>query len=148
MLERGNPGDWIGVPEALLSCPYLYDAVTEVQSDTLVFSISGFREIVKLESLRRFFLEYLAKSVYTLHAQIALNAPYLRLVYFLMTHSVAETSAGSIVRATQDEIAQSISTTRETVNKYLQELQRKGLVQTARGCIRIPETSALGEEIV
>ena len=49
--------------------------------------------------------------------------------------------------ATQDEIAKAIGTTRETVNRYLQELQRKNLLIVRRGQIDIPELDALQEEL-
>ena len=63
------------------------------------------------------------------------------------SQTLIEDESKKSLRATQDEIAQIIGTTRETVNKYLQELQRKGLVLINRGSIDILDIDALEIEV-
>ena len=62
-------------------------------------------------------------------------------------NSRAGTSVDAVLVATQDEVAKAISTSRETVNRYLQELQRKSLLAVHRGQIDIPEIEALQAEL-
>ena len=148
-IGNAESGDWLGLAESLLNCPYLYDAETTMETDALVFSTRSFREVAKISSMKDVFVEYLAKSVYTLHSQIELNAPYYRLIQYILANSpkMIGDESNKTLKATQDEIAQFIGTTRETVNKYLQELQRKGLILVNRGSIDILELDALQVEI-
>ena len=148
-IGNAEAGDWIGLSESLLNCPYLYDAETAVDTGAFVFSTRSFREVVKVGEMKDLFLEYLAKSVYTLHSQIELNAPYYRLVKYILTNCrrMVGNEPTILLKTTQDEIALVIGTTRETVNKYLQELQKKELVRVNRGSIEILNLDALQFEI-
>jgi CRP/FNR family transcriptional regulator, cyclic AMP receptor protein len=147
ILGKGGAGDWVGLTEFLVSCPYLYDAIAEEQTEALVYSAGAFHELIQSTELKDRLLRYLAKSVYLLHTQIEINSPYLRLVQHIMANCRQVDSGEVALMATQDEIAKAIGTTRETVNRYLQELQRKNLLIVRRGQIDIPELDALQEEL-
>ncbi len=141
-------GDWLGLAEILLGCPYMYDSVAETQTDVLAFSVSSFNDVMKIRGMKEFFLEYQAKSLYVLHSQIELNLPLHKLIQHVITYACRKPDGFSYLVATQDEIAQAIGTTRETVNKYLQSLQREGLLSVARGRIEIPKIDQLSEKLL
>ena len=141
-------GDWLGLAEILLGCPYMYDAVAETQTEVLTFSVKSFNEVLKIQGVKQYFLEFLARSLYLLHSQIELNLPLHKLIQHVITHACREPDGVCYLEATQDEIAQAIGTTRETVNKHLQSLQREGLLSVARGRIEIVQVDLLSEKLL
>jgi CRP-like cAMP-binding protein len=138
----------VGLAEILLRSPYLTDAIAETQTEVLVFSAKVFDEVMKISGMKEFFLEYLAKSLFILHSQIELNLPLPRLIRYVLVYSKINEDGSSSLAATQDEIARAIGVTRETVNKYLQNLQNEGLLCIGRGYIQIANREALDEKII
>ena len=147
VLGNGEAGDWVGLAEVLLECPYLNDTISDIRTEALAFTARAFDEVLKIKGMREIVLEYLAKSVYQLHSQIELNIPLPKLIRFIMNYAHTNEDGSCTLAITQDELAESIGVTRETVNRYLQTLQNEGLLRIGRGHIEVPDKKALGERI-
>ena len=143
VVGQAEQGDWIGIPEVLLSSIYLTDAVAEENTNTLVFSVNALEEAMKISAMKDFFLEYLAKSLYLLYSQIELNQPRPRIINYVLTHARKSDEGSAYLATTQEDIAQAVGATRETVNKHMNGLQADGLIQIQRGGIGIPDFEAL-----
>ena len=74
-----------------------------------------------------------------------LNQPAPRIVRFIATHAERRDDGSAYLEITQDELAQSVGVTRETVNKHLQGLQADDLIRIGRGRIDIPNYRILDE---
>ena len=148
VLGQLDEGDWVGLTEVLLGSPCLTDAIVEEKTEALVFSSKALGEVMKIPLMKDSFLEYLARSLFLLHSQIELNVPLPRIVRFVLARARRRSNGSACLITTQDEIAQAVGVTRETVNKYLQSLQDDGLIQVGRGRIDIPDCEALDERSV
>jgi CRP-like cAMP-binding protein len=145
---RGEEGDWMGIAEVLLGSPYLTDVIAEGRTEALVFSAKAVGEVLKISTMKDTFLQYLAKSLFLLHSQMELNLPLPRIIQYILVYSQRKDDGSAVLSVTQDEIAQAVGVTRETVNKYLQILQADGIIQVGRGNLQIPDCEALGERII
>jgi CRP-like cAMP-binding protein len=126
VLGKVEEGDWVGVVETLLSCPYLNDVIPSVQMEALAFSPPAFRGAMEVPGMKEALLEKMARAQYHLHTQIEFNTPMFRLLTFVLGHA---------------------QTSRETVNRYLQALQREALLCIGRGNLKIPDLSALEDRL-
>ena len=89
---------------------------------------------------------YMARSIFHLHSQIELNRAGPRMVRYILTHATnANNSSVATLEVTQEEIAHNVGLARETVNKYLRELQAAGMIVLRRGRIEIPDRETLAE---
>jgi CRP/FNR family cyclic AMP-dependent transcriptional regulator len=143
-LGRSGPGDWLGLAELLLDSPYLSDLVAEEHCMLAAFSRTGLGRLLELAGMRTFLLREMAKRYYTMHARFELVQPLDRLVRFLLDHLPGGAAAGSgEVAGTQEEIAEAIGATRETVNRHLQRLQDDKLVWVGRGVVKVVDAARL-----
>jgi len=143
-LGRSAPGDWLGLAELLLDSPYLSDLVAEEHCTLAAFSRTGLGRLQELAGMRTSLLNEMATRYYTMHARFELVQPLDRLVHFLLAHLPGGAGAGSgEVASTQEEIAEAIGATRETVNRHLQRLQDDGLVRVGRGVVKVVDAARL-----
>ena len=143
-LGRAAPGDWLGLAELLLDSPYLSDLVAEEHCTLAAFSRAGLGRLLELAGMRTFLLREMARRYCTLHSRFELVQPLDRLVHFLLAHLPGGAGAGSgEVASTQEEIAEAIGATRETVNRHLQRLQDDGLVRVGRGVVTVVDPARL-----
>jgi CRP/FNR family transcriptional regulator, cyclic AMP receptor protein len=138
-LGRASPGDWVGLAEILLDSPYLADQVAEEHCTLAGFGRVGLGRLLEVTGMRALLLREMAKRYYTLHARIELAQPVDRLLRFLLEHASGE----GAVAGTQEEIAEAIGATRETVNRHLQRLQDEELVKVGRGVVTIVDAGRL-----
>lgn len=99
-------------------------------------------EIARDPALAMMMVKYLARTVRVLSAQVdemAFRPAHQRIARFLLSLS----PSGGPVACTQDEIASSVSVSRVTVNRVLNEFARKGWVKTAYGSLTLLNTDAL-----
>jgi CRP-like cAMP-binding protein len=139
-MGRYGNGEWLGLAEVILGSPCLSDAIAEEPCALISFPRPGFERLLGLPGLERFFLQEMARRYYTLHSRIECNQPMDRLVSFLLGR--CGTADGEIV-CTQEEIAEAVGVTRETVNRHLGRLQEEGLVRIGRGSVRVVARDAL-----
>jgi CRP/FNR family transcriptional regulator, cyclic AMP receptor protein len=143
-LGRSVPGDWLGLAELLLDSPYLADQVAEEHCTLAAFGRVGLGRLLEIAGMRAVLLREMAKRYYTLHARIELAGPLDRLVRFLLDRSPGTADSGpAAVAGTQEEIAEAIGATRETVNRHLQRLQDEGLVKVGRGAVTVVDPARL-----
>jgi CRP/FNR family cyclic AMP-dependent transcriptional regulator len=142
-LGHSGPGDWLGLAELLLDSPYLSDLVAEEHCTLAAFSRTGLGRLLELAGMRESLLNEMAKRYYTMHARFELVQPLDRLVRFLIEHASADTGRAGEVACTQEEIAEAIGATRETVNRHLQRLQDEGLVRVGRGVVTVVDAARL-----
>jgi CRP-like cAMP-binding protein len=136
-LGRSTPGDWLGLAELLLDSPYLSDLMAEEHCTLAAFSRVGLGRLLELAGMRSFLLREMARRYYTLHSRFELVQPLDRLVRFLIEHASADAARAGDVACTQEQIAEAIGATRETVNRHLQRLKDDGLVQVGRGVVTV-----------
>jgi CRP/FNR family transcriptional regulator, cyclic AMP receptor protein len=142
-LGRFSPGDWLGLAELLLDSPYLSDVVAEEHCTLAAFGRAGLGRLLEVPGIRAFLLREMAKRYCTLHARIELVQPLDRLVRFLLEHAATAAGRPAEVARTQEEIAEAIGATRETVNRHLQRLQDDGLVRVGRGVVAVVDAARL-----
>ncbi len=135
-----SSGDWIGVAELLLSGPYMTDCIASESCEVLSFSKSGLNQLLCIPVIHRWFLDEMARRQYALFSRVELMRPIDRLIRYL---SEKDNAKNTIINCTQEEIAESIGTTRETVNRNLQKLQDEGLVRVGRGCVEVVDYEKL-----
>ena len=146
-LADAGLGDWIGLAELILNAPYLNDATARGHTRALAFSAAAFDRLIEVPGMRGLLMAKMARTIVSLHGRIELNAVLPRLVQHLLVHARDEGNGAGFVVGTQDEIAEAIGATRETVNKYLQRLQTQGLIALSRGRIDIPDLQALRDRL-
>lgn len=139
-MGRFGKGDWLGLAEALLGAPYLNDAIAEESCTVAGFPRPAFERLIELPGMRQFFLMELARRSYALHSRIECNHPMDRLIRYLRER--CEAPDGKIA-CTQEEIAEAVGATRETVNRHLARLQEEGLIRIGRGSVRVVAPDAL-----
>jgi len=146
-LGKSGRGVWIGVAEILLDSPYMTDSIAEETCVLLSFSRTAFDGLLRIPEVNDFILRELARRCCILHGRVSLNLPLGRLVNYLLSESApAPAGKGSlIVSKTQEEIAEAIGVTRETVNKHLGLLQSRGLISIGRGSITLIKPADLRE---
>jgi CRP/FNR family transcriptional regulator len=139
-MGRSGPGDWLGLAELLLASPFLNDTLAEESCEVARFERAGFERLLDMPGLRRFFLLEMARRYYALHSRIELNQPGDRLARFILERC---TAPGGEAACTQEEIAEAVGVTRETVNRHLGRLQEEGLVRIGRGSVVLVDRARL-----
>jgi len=142
-LGHSGPGDWLGLAELLLDSPYLSDLVAEEHCTLAAFSRTGLGRLRELAGMREVLMREMAKRYYTMHARFELVQPIDRLVHFLLEHTTDDAGRPGEVMSTQEQIAEAIGATRETVNRNLQRLQDDGLVRVGRGMVTVVDAARL-----
>lgn len=131
-----------------LNCVFndlLYPAWVQAEQPSQVCVIPGavYRRLFETEgAVRDFTVRNLATLVYRLMSeleQVHGSHHRQRLGHFILHHA----SSDGVLRMTQQQVAGHIGTTREVVARLMQELVTAGLVQTARGEIRITDLFGL-----
>jgi CRP/FNR family transcriptional regulator, cyclic AMP receptor protein len=133
-------GEWIGLTEVFLECPYLHDA--EAVEPLLLLGLARNQLIGFLSSpsIAGYLITAISRDSYLLHSRIELNRPGSRLAAFIMRNT---TSEGAALEMTQEEMAAAVGLTRETVNRHLRRLEAEGTIVLGRGQLRIVDRSAL-----
>jgi len=143
VLGKVYKGDWLGITEVLIDSLYLYDTITIEATKLLSFSKTNFTQLLKIDNFKNYILTNVAKQHYLLHNQLELNQPLSRLINFLLNTAKLNKNNKYILYTTQEDLAESIGVTRETVNKHLNRFQQAGLINIFRGSIEIIDKEGL-----
>ncbi|MCX7023759.1 MAG: Crp/Fnr family transcriptional regulator [Spirochaetes bacterium] len=135
-----GPGDWLGTAELILSGPCACDAVAAEPCRLLAYAKTGFDRLLGLPGMERWFLGELARRQYALYSRVELSRPQDRLARHLASLAAPGSSR---VTCTQEELAESIGATRETVNRNLGRMQEEGLIRVGRGLVEILDRNGL-----
>lgn len=141
-------GSWVGLVEAYLDAPYLADVVAEGPSELLAFSKGTASVLRTIPGVTDTWLDSISRIGYRLHAAIGNNTPMAALCSYLLSRSVAlptNSDPREGVLATQEQIATELGFTRETVNRYLKELEADGQVRVNRGVVELLDRERLAE---
>jgi CRP-like cAMP-binding protein len=146
VLPIATRGDWICLAEMVSSSPVLADQACASDCALLSFGARNFALLRGTPGIETWVSLCLAREATSLGGFLAEGGPMERIASFLLSRR--KRAAGiesSSVSVTQAEIAVCLGLTRETVNKRLAELESRGIVETSRGSLRIPDWSALEE---
>jgi CRP-like cAMP-binding protein len=134
-----GPGGWLGLTEATLGAPYLSDAVASEPAEVLGYVRERFVELVREARLQELVAGTLARTLYRTQTQFEAATALERLTLFLRQEAMA--LPGARIVMTQDQIAQSVGLTRETVNRHLRDLSDRGAVTLLRGAVVVKDLS-------
>ena len=135
-------GEWIGLTEVILKCPYLHDATATESLQLLGFSRIQLMKFLSSTDLAAYLMTVLSRDSYLLHSRLELNRPVDRIADFLL-RSVE--GPGGKLQLTQDTIAATIGLARETVNRHLKRLEASGAIRISRGKVEILDRQALSD---
>jgi CRP-like cAMP-binding protein len=135
-------GDWIGIAELLLKGPYMTDCTAAESCEVMAFSRFGMDLLLRIPMIQRWFLDEMARRQYALFSRVELMRPIDRLTRYLA--EMADNDA-AIIKCTQEDVAEAIGTTRETVNRNMRKLQDDGIVCIGRGHVEIIDLEKLKE---
>lgn len=138
-----NPGSWSGLAECVLESLYLYDAIAAESCSLFYLSAQNLKEALQLPVFTRKVLECLAKENALLHYQLEMNQPQTRIITSILAAVEGKGPGMMIVHTTQDLLAEITGTSRETVNKHLNRLQKSGYITIQRGQIEVRDPDAL-----
>jgi CRP-like cAMP-binding protein len=146
-LGTAGPGEWVGLTEVTLHCPSLVDATALGGSEVLAYSPESLARARGNARTASHLTACMARNAYRLHLRIEENTPLPRLIRFLREHASSDGEV-ALVCATQDQIAEAIGVTRETVNRHLHRLQAAGLVALGRGSVEITDPTELESRLI
>ncbi len=135
-----GPGDWLGAAELIMAGPCAHDAHAIDSCELLTYSKNGFDQLLGFPGIERWFLRDLARRQYALYSRVELTRPHDRLLRQL---SDLTSGGNARIECTQEELAESIGATRETVNRNLSRLQDEGIIRAGRGWIEVIDRSIL-----
>jgi CRP/FNR family transcriptional regulator len=148
IVGKGLSSSWIGLAEVITQSGYLYDAITEEESIVMVIDNRRFQKILEIKSFMRVINFELAKGYYNLYSEMDTHKPIQKIIRFIKTYvetfdTVDELTNNPIIEITQENLAESIGVTRETVSKYMRQLQDSGIISIGRGRIEIIDKHGL-----
>ncbi len=144
VLPPATAGDWVCLAEMISGAPVQADYSCAGDSAVLAFGERNLGLLRSSPGVEPWISLCLARECAGLGAFLATGGPLERIASFLL--SMRRRLAGlesSSVSVTQAEIANSLGLTRETVNKRLGELERRGILETGRGRVAIKDWTAL-----
>lgn len=153
ILGRIEPGEWLGLAEAISEGPYLIDAITEEKSEVMYIYKNNFKKLLEIPAFKEMILKYIARNFYSIHSNLETHTPMQKIVDFFTAKISSfgkrdKKSNNYIIDMTQEALAESIGFTRETVNKHLHFLQKRGIITISRGQIEITNYAELKKLIL
>lgn len=135
-------GNWLGLTECLFVSKYQTDAVTLGETILLSFLVANINIISKRIRLSDIFMKELLNENYILHSHIEAYTPFQRMLRYIIAkaENIPEydlQTRNHYIKITQDKLAEISGTTRETINRYLKDLQTRDLVRIHRGKIEL-----------
>jgi CRP/FNR family transcriptional regulator, cyclic AMP receptor protein len=149
-------GEFFGELALLDGEPRSSDAVVMEPSQFLLLERSDFLQFLELHPrVAHRVMEVLSRRLRD-NNQLVQDAAFfdiaarLARVILRLVDAVGQADASGVTiarRLTQNELASMVGTTRETVNKWLMEYERQGLIERRNGLIRVLKADALQRRI-
>jgi CRP/FNR family transcriptional regulator, anaerobic regulatory protein len=145
MLYRVSPGDICILTTSCILSGSLYpaDAVIEARVTAIALPKPDFEQMMKnSEQFREFVLMSFGQrltGLITLIEQVVLESVDYRLAQYLLRHADAD----GFVSSTHESIAAEIGSAREVVSRHLKAFSNAGMVDAARGKVRVIDALAL-----
>ncbi len=148
ILSKLEKGKWIGIAEGIIDGPCLTDALVEEKSELLYIQKSNLIRLLELPGFGKMMLDAISLDYYSVHANLEDNSPLQKIIRYLKAYvrtfkDAKINEGGMIIEITQDDLAAAIGFTRETVNKYLNDLQKKNIISLSRGKIEVVDIAFL-----
>jgi CRP-like cAMP-binding protein len=141
-------GGWLGLPEMLAEGLYLTDCVAEDGSEVLSLFRNQFNRFLRIPKFQDAVNKIIARDFYALHSYIDVTSPLRKITDFFRAkietfREKDPVSKDWVINMTQDELAEIVGFTRETVNKHLKILESKGIIRIGRAQIMIMDLDQL-----
>lgn len=140
-----HPGASVGDMAVLLDRPAPFTAVTRGAATTLGFTKQMVHDLLELDPQACFLWMHLLsrriESGYSRNVAVAGRAALERLGLFLLGE--AQAAGDGAVEVTQSELASATGLSRQHVSRVLGSLERLGVLERGRGCIRILDRDRL-----
>ncbi len=142
ILNKLENGKWLGLAENIADGPYLTDALVDEKSELLCIQKNYFKSLLVISGFSRMILNTISLDYFSLHANLETNSPMQKIVRYLKAYTRTykdqnDNSGSMMIEITQEDLAASIGFTRETVNKHLNDLQKKSVISLSRGKIEV-----------
>lgn len=141
VINKSAPGDWLGITETMLNTGYLFDSIAEETTETLCFSKNDFVNLLENSSFSKMVILQISKMNHNLVQNLNVVSPLQKIVKFLLAKVELGTdkqeTAGFQIETTQENIAEIIGYSRETVNKTLKVLESRQLILVRRNLIEV-----------
>jgi CRP-like cAMP-binding protein len=151
-----GPGEFFGELALLDGEPRSSDAVVMEPSQFLLLERNDFRQfLLQHPQVAHRVMEVLSRRLRD-NNQLVQDAAFfdiaarLARVILRLAEQVGQPDGSSVVigrRLTQNELAGMVGTTRESVNKWLMEYERQGMIERQNGLIRVLKPEALQRRI-
>lgn len=133
----------------MLDTAYPYTAVTRTQATTLRFSVETVRTLIELYPEICFrWLRFISKRLeraYRRVVELAGKSALEQIVHFLLHE--AEERRSLTIQMSQQDLAETLGLSRQTVSRMLGDLERAGLIGCGRRRIRIVDFTALRKHL-
>lgn len=135
-------GGWLGLPEAVAGVPLLADGLAEAGCALLSLGAPSFIKICQSPEMGFYVQRELALGACRLHGQFEDRTPLEKIKKFLTLRGGAdkkrsEASAPAVIEITQEQLAEVVGFTRETVNRTLKDLEDAAVLRLERGKILV-----------
>lgn len=152
---------WFGIEEVLLNTIHFHDVI--VDEDSIIISISkfNFQKLMKIDKFKDLIIKELLKNFKYFESKITLDPPEIKIIKFFLSYynnlkrknNIYDNNNNNndnnndnnviIINITQENLADFLNLTRETVNKYLKKLEKTKIIKLQRGKIIILDKSKM-----
>lgn len=140
LLGLAEGGAWLGLPEAMAGVPHLCDIEVEGGCLLLSLAVPALERLSAQADFSAWLKRDLALTACRLHAHFDAKTPMEKIRQFLALRGASAEGEGekiAVIEITQDQLAQAVGFTRETVNRALKELEDAAVVRLERGRIEV-----------
>jgi len=143
-------GEWTGIPEVISGSIYLTDALVYKDSRLLSINCNYFLKLLEIKKFEDYILKYITKDYFLLHSQLENYTPMQKIVQFfkIKMDSLVENKRDQrdfVIDITQESLADFLGFARETINRNLKILEKKGIISISRGRIKIKNMEELNK---
>jgi CRP-like cAMP-binding protein len=131
LMNRFLSGDLCGASESIVGGQYLTDVIAENVSTALWIPTGVIFAMLANDLSRDFIIRQLSKNIYSAYYHLSGESPQKKIIRFLKSET------GKTVTITQSELADTIGLTRETVNRYLNQMRKDGQIEIKRKSISL-----------
>ena len=145
LVGRATAGSWLGLAETIRRGPYLEDSIANSESEVAAIQLSDFEHLMDIPGFQSILNRELAVGYYQVHELLEANSPDSKIARLLlsMLDSPINSNGQSVVRTTQESMADATGLSRETINKHLGAMQKIGLVEISRGSVTLVDIDRL-----
>ena len=143
LVGRALSGDWLGLSEVILKGQYLVDVILEKESELIRISKRNLLVLLQNNFLKDIIIYHLSKNYYNIHSNLETYTPLEKIINFIKAKIELDNKKKFIINITQENLAEIIGYTRETVNKSLKILENKKIINIKRGQIEVIDYNKL-----